>query len=51
MTNTYTSRLMNFAKKERSKSLEGIASLALTGSMFILFNQYMLNEMLHRYWA
>ena len=38
-------------KNKKHSKLEKITSLALIGSIFILFNNYMLNEILHKYWT
>jgi hypothetical protein len=51
MTDKYATRLINAVKTNGDKGLEKITSLALTSSIFVLFNNYMFDQMMHRYWA
>ncbi len=49
MENKYINLLREFANE--NKGLERITSLAFTGSIFILMSNYLINDMLYRYWA
>lgn len=51
MKEAYNISINNKSGNERNSRLEKMASAALTSSIFVLFSQYIINDMLYRYWT